>query len=488
MAAITETYAKHAELYPEKVAIHTDNQLLSYYEWHELICKTANWLDSIGDVNKRLAIFMPNSVPFLQLFAGASMAGWIAIPFDMKWKEEEIEKRLSLSQPSVLITTRDMHRHLNHLHPDVRIWDDCEEEMNQAAVVERGTLEGNTPFYMGFTSGTTGNPKAFIRSHESWVESFHCNRFDFHIDETDHVLIPGPFIFSHFLYGAISTLYLGGTVYVLEKFSPFQVLSFIHTYPITIVYLVPTMIEALRTYGHTTANEMKFISSGAKWEENSKLAIRKLFPNMSMYEFYGASELSFVSVLTDDQNNQKPGSVGKPCHNVELQIRRADMSTAEPNQVGKIYVRSNMLFTGYLDNDYQSIQPIRDENGWATVDDMGYLDEDGFLYISGREKNMILYGGINIFPEEIEKVISLHPDVDEVAVIGLEDRYWGQVAAAVIKGNATKTDLRNLCRTKLSSYKIPRKWYFVDEMPHTTSGKIARAKLKESLEQEVKSH
>lgn len=488
MAAITETYAKHALHFPDKVAIQTHNQLLSYREWHELIGKTANWLDSLSSTSKTLGILMPNGIPFLQLFTGASMAGWIGIPFDMKWKEAEIQRRLALSLPSVVITTREMHRHLKQIHPDAMIWEDCLEEINQAAFLRKDKLEGNLPFYMGFTSGTTGDPKAFIRSHESWIESFNCNRVDLQIDETDHVLIPGPLIFSHFLYGAISTLYLGGTVYLLEKFSPSQVLSFIQTHPITIVYVVPTMIEALRTEERTIENQIKIISSGAKWEENSKLMIRNVFRNMSMYEFYGASELSFVTVLTDQENNQKPGSVGKPCHNVELQIRPTDKETAKPYEIGKIYVRSNMLFTGYLDGNHHSIQSIQDENGWVTVHDMGYLDEDGFLYIAGREKNMILYGGINIFPEEIEKVISLHPNVEEVAVVGLYDPYWGQIAAAAIKGNATKMELRKLCRMKLSAYKIPRKWYFVNEIPHTTSGKIARAELKESLEGKVKSH
>lgn len=116
---------------------------------------------------------------------------------------------------------------------------------------------------------------------------------------------------------------------------------------------------------------------------------------------------------------------------------------------------------------------------------MGYFDEDGFLYIVGREQNMILYGGINIFPEEIEKVISLHPDVEEVAVIGLSDSYWGQVVAAVVKGKGSQLELKRFCKTHLSSYKIPRKWFFLSEMPYTTSGKIARAELIKRMESKV---
>jgi long-chain acyl-CoA synthetase len=118
---------------------------------------------------------------------------------------------------------------------------------------------------------------------------------------------------------------------------------------------------------------------------------------------------------------------------------------------------------------------------------MGYFDEDGFLYIVGREQNMILYGGINIFPEEIENVLSLHPDVEEVAVIGLFDSYWGQIVTAAVKGKASQLELKRYCKMHLSSYKIPRKWFFLNEMPYTTSGKIARAELINQIESEAAS-
>jgi long-chain acyl-CoA synthetase len=204
-----------------------------------------------------------------------------------------------------------------------------------------------------------------------------------------------------------------------------------------------------------------------------------------MYEFYGASELSFVTVISDVEANQKPGSVGKPCHNVSIQIRKSNKELAKAYEIGKIHVRSNMIFSGYIKNENRSIQCIQDETGWITVDDMGYVDEDGFLFIVGREKNMILYGGINIFAEEIETVLSSHPDVQAAAVVGVNDPYWGQIVSAVIQGNATKMELRKLCKMKLASYKIPRNWHFMKEIPLTTSGKVARPKIQEMLERKV---
>ncbi|MGM0873215.1 MAG: AMP-binding protein [Bacillota bacterium] len=488
MGNITNTYAQHAHDFPDKIAIQTIDEKLTYRKWYDLICKTANWFDSRQSSTNTVGLLMPNGVPFLQLFIGASTAGWVTVPFDLKWKGAEIKKRLALSQPSIVITTRDKYSMMKEVYQHVMIWEDCLEEIKKTASERRKENEGDLPFYMGFTSGSTGEPKAFIRSHESWINSFDCNRFDFHIEEKDHVLIPGSLIHSHFLYGAISTLFLGGTVYLLEKFSIIQSLEWIHTQPISVIYVVPTMLEAFLREKVMIEKNLKIISSGAKWEEHSKLKIREMFCNSFMYEFYGASELSFVTVLSNNETKQKPGSVGKPCHNVEIQIRTSTKKRAKNDEVGKIYVRSKMLFSGYLNSEKCTIQSIQDEDGWITVDDMGYLDEDGFLFIVGREKNMILYGGINIYAEEIETVLSSHPDVEAVAVVGTNDPYWGQIVSAVIQGKATKMELRKRCKIKLASYKIPRNWHFMKEIPLTTSGKIDRPKIQEMLERQVNSY
>ncbi|PEC48607.1 acyl-CoA synthetase [Bacillus sp. AFS077874] len=485
MANITETYQKNAILSPDKIAIHTSNQQISYKEWNQLINQTANWLHSYQSNSKTIGILLPNGISFLQMFTGASKAGWIAVPYDMKWNLADLEKRVKLSNPSVIVTTKDMYNKIHSILPNVKIIDDIFQEIGQFDSLYTIEINENLPFYVGFTSGTTGSPKAFIRSQDSWVASFDCNRFDFGLDETDQTLIPGALIHSHFLYGAISTLYLGGTVILLEKFSPLNVISRINSFPITTIYVVPTMIEALIKEGIQVDRAMKILSSGAKWTEKSKIEFRHLFPGMTIYEFFGASELSFITVLSDQDGVDKAKTVGKPCYGVQLQIRRPDQELAKPNETGKIYVKSKYLINGYFEENERTIYSIQDDDGWATVHDMGFIDEDGFLTINGREKNMILYGGINIFPEEIEKVISLHPDVEEVAVVGLSNPYWGQIVAAVIKGKSNSFVLKRFCKTHLSAYKIPRKWFFQNEMPYTTSGKIARAELIKQIEMQV---
>ncbi len=485
MRNITETYKAIADLSPNKIAIKTEDEQIGYQEWDELINQTANWLHSFHFENKTIGILLPNGIPFLQLFAGAARAGWIAVPYDLKWKKTELEKRVQRSNPSIIVTTKEISDQIKNRIPHVMSLEDCLQEIHSFDRTALAKVEANLPFYMGFTSGTTGNPKAFVRSQDSWLASFDCNRIDFGLDESDQVLIPGTLIHSHFLYGAISTLHQGGTIFLLEKFSPSIGLSWIQSLPITTIFVVPTMIEAFLKEEIQIDRSIKILSSGAKWSEKSKLDIRHMFPNMTMYEFYGAGELSFITVLSDKDGVQKARSVGKPCYGVEVQIRRANQELAMPNETGKIYVRSKLVIDGYLEEESGGIHSILDEEGWATVHDLGFVDEDGFLSIVGREKNIILYGGINIFPEEIENVLSLHQDVEEVAVIGLTDSYWGQVVAAVVKGKTSPLELKRFCKKHLASYKIPRKWYFLPEMPYTTSGKIARAELMKRLESKV---
>ena len=171
---------------------------------------------------------------------------------------------------------------------------------------------------------------------------------------------------------------------------------------------------------------------------------------------------------------------------MSIQIRRENGELADVGEIGKIYVRSPMTFIGYITEPGQHVQSIEDEQGWVTVGDMGRVDEEGYLYVAGRENNMILYGAMNLFPEEIEAVLTMHPDVEKAAVVGLSDPYWGQVAAGVVQGKVSVLDLKRLCKVHLASYKVPRKWYFIEEMPLTTSGKIARGELRVLLEEKQK--
>ncbi|MGN4886146.1 acyl-CoA synthetase [Bacillus cereus group sp. MYBK106-1] len=482
---ITKEYKKHASLQPNKIAIKENDRVLTYKEWFESVYKVANWLNEKESKNKTIAIVLENRIEFLELFAGAAMAGWVCVPLDIKWKKDELKERLAISNSDMIIAER---YKLNDISDEegriieIDKWKQIiENYLPTEHIVE--SLQ-DAPFYMGFTSGSTGKAKAFLRAQQSWVHSFNCNIHDFHMKKEESILIAGTLVHSLFLYGAISALYIGQTVHIMRKFIPNQVLDKLETENISVMYTVPTMLESLYKENRVIENEMKIISSGAKWEAEAKEKIKSIFPYAKRYEFYGASELSFVTALVDEESNRRPNSVGKSCHNVQVRICNEAGEEVQKGEIGTVYVKSEQFFMGYI-IDGVVAQELTTE-GWMTVRDVGYQDEEGYIYIVGREKNMILFGGINIYPEEIESVLYTHPGVEEIVVVGVKDDYWGEKPVAIAKGCATKQQLKSFCLQRLSSFKIPKEWYFVDEIPYTNSGKIARITAKSMIENREK--
>ncbi|MDH4423855.1 MULTISPECIES: acyl-CoA synthetase [Bacillus] len=481
---ITKEYKKHASLQPNKIAIKENDRVLTYKEWFESVCKVANWLNEKESKNKTIAIVLENSIEFLQLFAGAAMAGWICVPLDIKWKQDELKERIAISNPNMIVTERYKVNDLSGEEGRVIEIDKWKQIIENYLPIEHIVeCVQHAPFYMGFTSGSTGKAKAFLRAQQSWVHSFDCNVHDFHMKKEDSILIAGTCVHSLFLYGAISALYMGQTVHTMRKFIPNQVLDKLVTENISVMYTVPTMLESLYKENRVIDNEMKIISSGAKWEAEAKEKIKSIFPYAKKYEFYGASELSFVTTLVDEESG-KLNSVGKPCHNVQVRICNEVGEIVQTGDVGTIYVKSDQFFMGYIIEGV--LVPELTADGWMTVRDVGYQDEEGFIYIVGREKNMILFGGINIYPEEIESVLYTHPAVEEIVVVGIKDNYWGEKPVAIVKGSATKQQLKSFCLQRLSSFKIPKEWHFVDEIPYTNSGKIARVTAKNMIENREK--
>ncbi|MDM5155765.1 acyl-CoA synthetase [Bacillus sp. DX1.1] len=482
---ITTSYEKHACVHPNKVAIKENDRVVTYKEWYSAVCQVANWLTEEKSMNKTIAILLENQIEFLQIFAGAAMAGWVCVPLDLKWKHDELDEKLKVANPSIVITEQYKMSELPKINGKVFTLNEWAQILCKRSNGYDSSLSvDDLPFYMGFTSGSTGKAKAFLRAQQSWVKSFDCNVYDFHMKNEDSVLLAGTFVHSLFLYGAMSALYLGQTVHIVEKFIPNRVLSILEQEQISVMYTVPTMLEALYKEERAIEQEVKIISSGAKWEAEAKRNVQRMFPYAKRYEFYGASELSFVTALTDEENERKASSVGKPCHNVQVRICNGSGQELQPGEVGTVYVKSEQFFIGYLQDGELSYQET--EDGWMTVQDIGYRDDEGFLYIVGREKNMILYGGINIFPEEVESVLLTHPNVEEVVIVGVQDVYWGERPVAMVRGRATKQELKRFCLQQLSSYKIPKEWYFVDEIPYTSSGKIAREVVRDRIGKQEK--
>lgn len=502
---ITDPLVQHSNQHPSKIAIDTGKQKISYAQLYEKVSSIASLLHQCrhdnpsGDENK-LAILLPNSIEFLAVFLAAGMAGWIAAPFDPKWSDMELASTLENCNPQILVIDDTYMDRLSPLSLPPKLRLIHSQSISPAPKAENEIWLSNervsdqTPFYMGFTSGTTGKPKGFLRSHRSWVKSFEGCQAAFGMNVQDLVFLPGPLVHSHFLCAAVYALYTGATVFLLDKFSPSKLIDCLAQNPISVLYMVPSMFEALfaeaeKKNNHFMANTVRqIISAGAKWNAPAKKRIHQWFPKSHLFEYYGASELSFVTVLDSEGNQRKPDSVGRPFPGVKVSIRNATGNEVETGQVGKLFVQSELVFLGYYQQDEETKQVLQD--GWATVQDLAWRDKEGYIYIAGREKNMILYGGLNVYPEEIEKVLKGLSQIEEAVVLGMPDRYWGEKVVAVIqfKENLSMKpwEVQAYCRKYLAAYKCPRQIIEVKEIPYTSSGKIARSAIKDLLLEGVK--
>lgn len=487
---ITDQIELNASRQPHKVAIVTEFEQVTYAQLQQQMLRVAQSIHRRQ--YERVALLVQNRVHFIELFLGIIMAGRIVIPFDPKWSAQEVRSRLERCQADVFVVDApttvsikdDVPEHIKVV-PDLREFNSPnEDQMNRC-------LSDLDSFYLGFTSGTTGNPKGFLRSHRSWVSSFQACDIEFGIRDSDHVLIPGPLEHSLFLFGALHALHTGATCHVMNTFNSGQLLKRLKEEKISVMYAVPTMIAGLlkavvegthydTQENATQKNDLRqVIVSGSKWENRSKAKFATIFPRTDIYEFYGASELSFVSVLGPVGNHTHPDSVGRPFTHVQVSIRDSQGNEVKQGQTGQLFVKSEFLFSGYEGNETETRQVIQGE--WASVGDLATQDDEGYLYLVGRKQNMVITGGLNVYPEEVEKVLLQHTDVQEVVVLGVPDDYWGEkvVAALIVKDTAKTLHLKAYCREILANYKCPKHFINLASLPYTSSGKIDRAQVKQ---------
>lgn len=416
----------------------------------------------------RVALSLGNRAELPALFFGIVAAGGIVGLLDPKWSAAQTAAALDTFRPDLHLTT--------------------ETASGWIAVQPTGwnipAVDPKTPFLVGFTSGTTGRPKAFIRNQGSWLATLEASRVEFGIGPDDIVLVPGPLVHGLGLYGAVEGLSAGATVRVQPKFDAADAAAQLASCGVTTLVLVPTMLvgilDAAERDGRRFPALRRVVCSGAKLAPAVHDRLSALCPGAAVLEYYGASELSFVS-LRSSREGAPTDSVGRPFHGVELSLRDDDGNPVERGRPGTVWVRSGMLSDGYLGTTDGA--GYRERDGWGTVGDYGWIDDDGWLRLVGRAGDMVITGGLNVYPAEVEAALRAHPAVAEAVVFGLPDPYWGDALSAVVwwrgSSRASLADLRGWCQERLEAYKAPRRVFAASDMPLTGSGKIARADVRE---------
>ncbi|WP_451981184.1 class I adenylate-forming enzyme family protein [Azospirillum endophyticum] len=467
---LARPFALAATRAPDHPALVFDGEALSYGALLDQVRRAGAGVAALrrDGVPPRVALSLGNHPDLLTLFFGIVAAGGIVGLLDPKWSEAQTATALDTLGPDLHLTTE-----------TAAAW-----IAGQPADWTIPAVDPKTPFLVGFTSGTTGRPKAFIRNQGSWLATLEASRVEFHIGPDDIVLVPGPLVHGLGLYGAVEGLSAGATVRVQPKFDPTDAAAQLADCRVTTLVLVPTMLvgilDAAERDGRRFPALRRVVCSGAKLAPAVHDRLAALCPEAAVLEYYGASELSFVS-LRSSREGAPADSVGRPFHGVELSLRDDDGDPVERSRPGTVWVRSGMLSDGYLGTTDGA--GYRERDGWGTVGDYGWIDGDGWLRLVGRAGDMVITGGLNVYPAEVEAALRAHPAVAEAVVFGLPDPYWGDALSAVVwwRGaeRASLADLRGWCQERLEAYKAPRRVFAAADMPLTGSGKIARADIRE---------
>lgn len=493
------------ERHPNRLAVVEGDRRYTYRQYHNEVEKVAASLQKIGiKQHDRVMILLKNRLENTVIYWALQKIGAIYTPINFRLSVKEVEYCVndaeaaavvyeSVSQESVL--KANLHQKpiligFGEVEGADIYYDELVER--SPGSLEKPTIDDNDIALMLYTSGTTGKPKGVPRTHKNEYSAALAHIIQNQYQDGESTLGTMPLYHTMGMRSLLSIMFLNGKYVILPDFDAKEALELIEREEITCLYLVPTLYHDMLNHAefhHFDLSKLKKIGyAGASMTTAlTEKCIEMLKPEVFVNHF-GSTE---IYTFTINHNvKEKPGCAGKPGFHQSIRIVKADPDgnatpedVVEKGELGEIIVNieSPESFKGYWNRPDATKKAIRD--GWYFTGDLGKLDEDGDLYVVGRVDDMIISGGENIHPLEVEDVLAKHPKVHEVAVIGEEDERWGQVVSAYVvpkDPSLTIQELDDYCKnnTKLSNFKRPRKYVFIQEVPKSAVGKILRRKLK----------
>ncbi|MGM7680825.1 o-succinylbenzoate--CoA ligase [Cytobacillus sp. Hm23] len=494
----------HSEQIPEQAALIYKDKTITYKELNIRVNKLANSLLKLGvRFGDRVNALLFNSNECMETMFACAKIGAIFVPINFRLSIDEIEYIVRDSGTGHLIYDERMAQAVNALRERIKELNyfihvghspdlvdlSYENLIDQSLGNEpQFELSENDVHMMMYTSGTTGKPKGAMLTHGN-TQWNAINAIQFlAFKENDITLTVAP-LFHIGGMNILTTpvLYKGGTVVLQDHFQPDKVLHAIQTYKVTSLFLVPAMWMALlhsNLINDYDLSSFRFcISGGAP----CPLTVIEFFQQkqVPLYEGFGLTETApFVSLLDAKNAYRKMGSVGKNPIHTEVKIVNDLGSSVEHGEVGELLVKGPNVFAGYWNKPLETKKAIKDS--WFYTGDLARMDDEGFIYIVDRKKDMIISGGENIYPAEVEQVLYKHPDIKEVAVVGAVDETWGEVPKAYIvlhdtDNNLTLQHFTKFCNGKLANYKIPKHIELLSNLPRNATGKVLKTQLRNML-------
>lgn len=479
----------------DSIAIKFGDKILRYSDWNKQSSKIAqNIRSTVSSGSLNIAIFLPNSIYYAVAYFAVQFSNKIIVPIGIQAKGPEIVSTLEYCEIDLIISDSEHLQFLKGIFDDydcmIDIYNIDSDKIislndNKAPILKTDHIQQNGSEYdvaiMLHTSGTTSNPKRVMLTHSNLINNVESNIESLKLTADDKVLIAMPMFFGYCNTAQFLThLYLGASMVILNSvFLPKQFFQIVEREKITNFTGVPSMLLMLLDYRYAynyNYSLLRYICFGG-----GKMPVEKLkqliekYPSVSFVQTYGQTECSpRVTALLPEYSLLKIGSVGITIPKVEIRILSNSGDNLKNNQIGEIVVKGKNTMKGYYKQPEITNQTIRD--GWVYTGDLGYIDDDGFLYLTGRIKNMIISGGINIYPEEIEQILLQHDCVSDACVIGEDHKLLGEVPVAkvILKFPIPVSELKKYCSDKLADYKTPTKFVIVDELPKTYNGKIKR--------------
>lgn len=483
--------------FPKKTAIVSGETRISFDELNRRTNRLANALQSKG-VKKgdKIASILFNSSQLIEVYFAATKIGAISVPVNYRLVSAEVNYILRQSDSSVLIYDSELEPMVTKLDAKGLLYISIGETTTANSIPYESLLRNSTDEeidaevtekdlrFIMYTSGTTGFPKGAMFTHANnlWaaLSLIIKKKYDFN----DCIFFVNPLYHMNSYINVIACIFMGNKMVIMRKFDALQMMGLLEREEVTMCSVVPTICQRLLEI----SPERKFntekwrycTSTGAPWPFDFKKAFMQKFPHVVMADAYGATEVFSGTLIQGDEILRKPYSVGRAYLDTLIKIVNEQKEELPTGQIGEIAFYGPHVTQGYYKNPEATKESLID--GWFFPGDLGYFDEDGYLYLVDRKKDMIISGGENIYSLEIENVLLKNEKISEVAVVGVPDAQWGEVVKAyiVLRPQVTmdKEEVIKFCTQHLASYKKPRFVEFVENLPKNSMGKIMKMDLR----------